>query len=204
MSSIRLILASASARRAELLDTAGIDFRQYAVPHEEAMDELYKEALRDHEPIEAAKRAITAVAVDKYKTASQHLKTNDLILTADTIVFYRGKILGKPKDLEDARAMLQEIAGQEHQVLSAVCIGRADGYDSFVVESSVIFHPYDHDPEALESYLLQGRVLEYAGAYGIQDPDFPLVSGYVGSLTNIIGLPMDETLGLLKDLISSG
>lgn len=198
-----MILASASARRAELLRAAGIDFRQYAVPHEEAIDELYQAALKLQAPLEAAKTAIMAVAEDKYQAAKQSLGSQEVILTADTIVFYGDKILGKPMDLEDARRMIRLIAGQEHQVLTAVCLGRADDYESFVVVSTVTFHSYDYDPPRLDKYLKKDRILEYAGAYGIQDPDFPLFATLEGSMTNVIGLPMEETVKRIRLLTST-
>ena len=197
-----MILASASARRAELLQAAGINFRQSAVPHEEAIDELYLAALKHQDSLTAAKTAIRSVAEDKYRAAQEYLRQEDSILTADTIVFFEGEILGKPLDMSEARQMIRMIAGQEHQVLTAVCLGMAGEYESFVVESSVRFHPYDHDPVRLERYFLSGRALQYAGAYGIQDPDFPLVADLTGSLTNVIGLPMEETLKRIERLIS--
>ena len=119
------------------------------------------------------------------------------ILGADTTVFLDGQILNKPRDLDEARSMLARLSGRTHSVFTGlVLLHRNQGLEEVeVVFSEVTFR--DLDPAAIEAYLAVVNPLDKAGAYAIQESGEMIVAGYTGSLSNIIGLPLDETKAIL-------
>ncbi len=120
----------------------------------------------------------------------------DVVLAADTVVALAGEILGKPGDRNDARQMLRRLSGTTHSVLTGVTVVRPSiGFSrSRLVESSVRMRPLS--PNDIDAYLDTNNWQGKAGSYGIQDQD-PFVTRITGSLTNIVGLPMEETSELL-------
>ena len=117
------------------------------------------------------------------------------VLGADTVVYFEGEILGKPKNPTHAIQMLKKLSGKTHSVFTGVCL-IGDGFEEqFLAESHVTF--YDLDGKMIEEYVASGKPLDKAGAYGIQD-GFPIVCGYEGSYSNIVGLPVEETRAILK------
>lgn len=179
-----LILASASPRRREILARLGFVFA--VVPA----------VVQEHEPVatETPREMVTHNAALKADwVAARH--GDAIVLGADTTVFLDGEVFHKPADLAAARAMLLRLSGRTHSVFTAVVV-RADGFRAEIgVESRVSFRALD---EALiDRYFAGCNPLDKAGAYGIQDGGELIVERYTGSLTNIIGLPADETKQLL-------
>lgn len=181
-----LVLASASARRKELLEHVGIPFSVEV----STVDE----------------RAIVAPSPEAFVRAAATLKAEDVlgrvsseayVLGADTVVVVQGEVLGKPADDSEAEGMLRALLGRTHEVFTGVCVGRAGlVHDSIAVCSEVTFR--EANDEDIARYVATGEGRDKAGAYAIQG----LASGFVeridGSYTNIVGLPVAETLQLLR------
>lgn len=182
----RLILASASPRRQSLLREAGYVF----VIHPANVDEdnypphLSPAALADH----LANAKADAVAAEY---------PNDVTLGSDTVVALGSQILGKPADAAHARQMLATLSGTTHQVITGVAVRHPakNLTRSLTVTSTVRMRPLT-DAE-IEAYVAGGQWQGKAGGYGIQDDD-PFVTNMGGSLTNIVGLPMEATRDLLS------
>ena len=180
----RLILASASPRRQQLLREAGYDF----VVRPADIDE------DDHEPMLPAALAEFLAAQKAQTVARQH--PNDVVLGADTVVAFGDTVLGKPADAADARRMLHLLAGTTHIVITGVAVVRAAAsyFTSSRVMSAVRMRDlggYEID-RYVSSRMWEGK----AGGYGIQDND-PFVIRLAGCHTNIVGLPVPETKRLL-------
>jgi septum formation protein len=180
-----LILASASPRRRELLGQLGLPFE--VVPAEvtehEAPDADPREMVRHN----AALKADWVAA--RFPDAT--------VLGADTTVFIDNTVLNKPRDTAEARAMLRMLSGRTHTVFTGLALRRAaDGLKiERGVASEVTFRVLSD--VTIEDYLRHVHTLDKAGGYAIQERSELIVAGYQGSLTNIIGLPLDETKQLL-------
>jgi len=181
----RLILASASPRRQELLRQAGYTFDIRPADIDES---IFPPALTPG-------GMVSYLAEQKARAVASSL-TNEIVLAADTVVVLAGRIFGKPADRDDARQMLSRLSGTVHSVLTAVAIVRPGTHfsRSQLVESSVQMRPLSS--KEIEAYLDTNNWQGKAGSYGIQDPD-PFVTRITGSLTNIVGLPMEEVRELL-------
>ena len=116
------------------------------------------------------------------------------VLGADTVVALDGKILGKPKDAEDAKRMLRLLSGRVHSVFTGVCLIDQKGAEERVVETKVLFKTLSE--KLIEDYVLSGTPLDKAGAYGIQDG--LVVASYEGSYSNVMGLPVEALEEMLK------
>ncbi len=174
----KIILASSSPRRRELMSTAGLDFEIIV----KDVDESIPDGIA---PVDAAKmtakKKALAVANDfEYCT----------VIGADTIVVAGGRILGKPADKEDACRMLRMLSGIEHEVITGVCIAVGEKIDNFAVTSKVKF--YDLTDEEIEAYVETGEPMDKAGSYGIQGKGCTLVERIEGDYFNIVGLPIAE------------
>ena len=180
----KLILASASLRRKELLERAG--FRFEIVPSH--IDETFDKQLNYYENV-------MKTALKKGEDIFQH-HPDDVVLSADTIVVYQGEVFGKPRDRDDAKRMLQTLSGKEHQVITGVAILSGEGIDNFYIESLVRFNELTE--EEIDDYISTGEPMDKAGAYAIQGIGKKLVSGYTGSFTNIVGLPIEDIENKLK------
>jgi len=181
----RLVLGSASPRRAALLRELGVDFtvRVSDVPEERAAGES---------AVDFARR----IAREK-GTAVARQGGDAWILSADTIVVVDGDVLGKPADAAEARRMLERLAGRSHDVLTAVALTAPSGMlaADLLVRSGVVFRPLTADE--IDAYITTGEPFDKAGAYGIQGGAAAFVEDVSGSYTNIVGLPMDEVRDLL-------
>ncbi len=181
----RLILASASPRRRELLRIVGVPFRVIPAGVEETPG-----------PSEAPKRFVRRAARDKgEEIARRH--PGDFVLSADTIVVVDGAILGKPGDRREAFRMLSRLAGRAHAVHTAVCLLRAsDGYREEACETtSVVFRPLT--AAEIAAYLRTGEADDKAGAYAAQGQGTLLIERIAGSFSNVVGLPMTSVLPML-------
>jgi septum formation protein len=184
-----LVLASSSPRRQELLRGLGIEFT--VVPAD------VDESLR---PDEKALQYVERVARDKAMAVVAKLGTgaagNLVVLAADTTVDVDGEILGKPTDEADARRMLRLLSGGTHQVHTAVVAWRIAGLKDASVTTDVTFVGLDE--QTIDWYLATGEHRDKAGAYGMQGAAGALVERIDGSPTNVIGLPLAETVALLR------
>jgi len=179
----RLVLASQSPRRRELLAQLGL--------FPEVRPALTDETPR---PGEAPRDYVLRVAREKARAVG-----GEVVLAADTAVVLGGEILGKPRDAEDARRMLRALSGTRHEVLTAVCVRRAEGALGIeldaVVATAVRFLPLG--PREIDWYVATGEPLDKAGAYALQGAGGAFVAAVEGSVSNVVGLPLAETAALL-------
>lgn len=184
-----LVLASGSPRRRSLLERAGISF-------EVCPAELPEERGPGEEPADFAQR----LAAEKARAIARRLGGGAprFVLGADTIVVVDGDVLGKPADAADALALLSRLVGRSHQVLTGVAVvATATGQEcGALVESHVSMRRAGE--EELRAYVAGGEPLDKAGAYAVQGEGRRFVTAVEGSETNVIGLPMEETLALLR------
>ena len=183
----KVILASNSPRRKELLKGIDIDFEVKLLPN---IDESYPESLRGDEIAEF-------VALKKATPYIPSLAANDLLITADTIVLLEGVVYGKPSNKEEAKEMLRTLSGKTHSVISGVCLTSIDKQISFSATSEVEFAELT-DSE-IEYYVNHYSPFDKAGSYGVQEwIGYVAVKNINGSYYNIMGLPIHR---LYRELI---
>ncbi|KLU59564.1 septum formation protein Maf [Peptococcaceae bacterium CEB3] len=185
-----LILASSSPRRRKLLRDWGYEFKVISPP--------VKEELPAGTPPETgvrilAERKAEAGLVRWLKDGGRY---EDVILAADTMVVLAGQTLGKPAGAEEAAAMLLRLSGKEHSVLTGVAVRDGARLESGWVETRVRFR--DLSAGEIAAYVGTGEPLDKAGAYGIQGAAGAFVREFAGSLSNVIGLPMEYVTERLK------
>lgn len=186
MSAPRLILASASPRRQQLLREAGYAF----IVHPSTIDE--SNVPRSLEPGEVAENLARAKAEDVARAYPE-----DVVLGADTVVEFAGQMLNKPVDAADAERILRLLSGTIHSVITAVAVVHASR--NLFLHDRVIstVQMRELSDRELADYIASRQWEGKAGAYGIQDPD-PFVTRTSGCQTNIVGLPMHTTAELLE------
>ncbi|MBR5233016.1 MAG: septum formation inhibitor Maf [Clostridia bacterium] len=177
---MKIILASASPRRKELLTLAGIEYEVIVSQCEETLPDGIT-------PDKAVEELARQKAEDVFSR-----NTDALIIAADTVVALGNTILGKPKDEEDAFNMLSSLSGRRHTVFTGVCIRTKDKTDIFHVATQVEF--YDLTEKEIKDYIATKEPMDKAGAYGIQGKGFALVKGIHGDYFNVVGLPLAETI----------
>lgn len=189
----KLILASNSPRRQELLKGLGIDYSVRVLPD---LDESFPEELAGEEiPVYIARSKAKAYIAD--------MQANELLITADTIVWLDNEVLGKPNDYADAVQMLHRLSGKTHQVITGVCLTTADWQKSFSVVTEVTFATLTD--EEINYYVDQYRPMDKAGSYGIQEwIGFVAVENINGSYFNVMGLPVQRLYQELKEFIKNG
>lgn len=179
-----VVLASRSPRRIELLKQLVADFAVLPADIDETP--------HSHEdPVSYVKR----LALEKARAVYMVSDSSAIVIGADTTVDLDGHILGQPVDDNDARRMLRRLSGATHQVHTGVAVLSAAGEQVEVVSSQVTF--VDLRPEIVEWYIGTGESAGKAGSYAIQGHGSALVASSVGSMSNIIGLPLEETARLL-------
>lgn len=190
-----IVLASTSPRRSELLQTAGVAFESLAIETDE-------QRFADELAVDYIKRMVQ----QKAQAAQQNLPTYSdyLLITADTIgVLADGEILTKPIDKADAYRMWEKLSAKTHQIWTAVCICQVIGGElrqqRLIVEcTEVDFVPLTESMK--DSYWQTGEPVDKAGAYAIQGGAMGWVRAIRGSYTNVVGLPLAQTLSLLEEL----
>lgn len=177
----KVILASNSPRRKELLAGLGVDYEVRTLPD---VDESYPETLQGADiPLYISKEK-----ADAYQAMIQ---PDELMITADTIVWLDGKVLGKPEDREDALQMLREMSGRTHEVFTGVCITTTKWQHSFTAQTEVRFSVLSE--EEIAFYVDKFQPMDKAGAYGVQEwIGFIGVENISGSYYNIMGLPVQR------------
>ena len=203
---IDIVLASASPRRRQLLEDAGLRFRVHAVDADETLDDNLLE-----EPLEAVKK----LAERKAKAAVEELVDDEydgtmVVIGSDTMVVLRGEIFGKPVDAADAERMLRALSGCGHDVNTAVSVwvvhapkGQDVGlfYRTFVDTTYVYFK--DLTEEQIAEYIASGDPFDKAGSYGIQSGAGAFVDHIEGSLDTVIGLPVERLRQEFPDIFPS-
>ena len=184
---MRVILASGSPRRRELLAAAGLSFEVIPSPAEEIHDaSLGMKGLCE----ENARLKAAAVA-------AHHPEA--VVIGADTLVFLDGQPLGKPKDMAEAARMLRSLSGFVHDVCTGVCICEPGGKVRTIhAVTEVVFRTLDE--VTISEYLAKTSPLDKAGAYGIQDHGDMIVQRIVGSYENVMGLPVEDVLDALAEI----
>lgn len=183
----RLVLASRSPRRRALLEALGLDV--HALDPVET-DESFPPGLSGTE-------TVRYIALQKAKANQTVAGPNDLVITADTIVYLDGEVLGKPADRVDAITMLRRLSGRTHQVYTAVCLTTRRHERCFVVGTDVTFNELS-DAE-IEWYVDTCQPYDKAGAYGVQEwIGFVAVERIEGSYYNVMGLPIHQLYRQLK------
>ena len=182
MNGIKIILASASPRRKELLTQIGVKFEIMISDKETDID--------SSNPVKACEKQAMQKALDIEEKAALKYKEDYIIIAADTIVALEDTILGKPKDKEDAKLMLERISGKKHKVYTAVCVfnSRLKTHKSFVEETAV--EVAELSKEDIDFYLSKDEAYDKAGAYAIQGLFSRYIVGIEGDYYNVMGLPV--------------
>lgn len=177
-----LILASASPRRSELLRSIGVEF---AIVPGSAI-ELHDEQLSARELCEENARRKAREIAAKNPAA--------VVLGADTLVARGGRIYGKPRDLAEARLMLRELSGKNHEVVTGLCLVQMSTGRELVFHDVTFVTFRELTDETISQYIAEVPVLDKAGAYAIQDHGEMLVQEISGSFSNVVGLPLERLM----------
>lgn len=183
-----IILASGSPRRQAFFREMGLTFQVQVKP----VDETFPPKLNG---IQIAQHIVRQKAQPFLHT----MEDNQLVITADTVVWHEHNALGKPQNVKEARNMLHALSAATHEVITAVGFLQKDKWESLYEVSKVSFAPLSDDE--IETYLESGSPMDKAGAYGIQD-NFGIrnVTYIEGSYSNIIGLPVPQVLKKIKEI----
>lgn len=188
---VDIILGSGSPRRQNLLEQLKVKHRVEL----RTIDEKFDPALQ-------AEQITDDLAQQKGKVFQHDLNPDQLVITADTIVWFEGIALGKPKSQEEAKQMLLSLSGKTHRVISSVCFSTANQQHTINCFTDVKFT--DLNEELVDQYVATGSPMDKAGSYGIQDT-FGLyaVSEINGSYTNVMGLPCMQTFEALHEFVQN-
>ena len=182
-----VILASNSPRRKELLQRLGIPFKVRTLF---GIDESYPDSLRGEDIV----RYISRNKANAYRKS---MGNDELLITADTIVYSEGQVMGKPKDTDEAKRMLMDLSGKVHQVITGVTILSTEHVENFAVTSQVKFAELTADE--IDFYVSNYLPFDKAGAYGIQEwIGLVAVEEIKGSYFNVVGLPVQRLYQRLK------
>lgn len=185
----QIILASNSPRRKELMSGLGVDYVVKTLPD---VDESYPDSLQGGDIPEF-------IACKKAGAYRSILQPGELLITADTIVWLDGKVLGKPHGREGAVEMLRALSGKKHQVFTGVCLTTTEWQKSFTAASDVLFD--ELSDEEITYYVDRYQPMDKAGAYGVQEwIGYIGVHSISGSFYNIMGLPIQKLYKVLKML----
>lgn len=181
----KIILASGSPRRKELLGGLEIEFEVRLI---KGIDESYPSNLEGGE---------IPMYISEKKASAYELGDDELLITSDTIVWNEGEVMGKPKDAEEAKKMLRQLSGKTHNVYTGVCIKTKDSTETFFDKSEVTMA--DMTDEEIEHYVEKYKPMDKAGSYGIQEwIGYTCVENINGSYYNIMGLPVQALYKHLK------
>jgi septum formation protein len=192
-----IYLASKSPRRRELLKQIGVQYellmmREVAPRIDVDETPLYGET--PHAYVDRVVKLKSDTAIKVMRERKLHPRP---ILTADTIVTFDGDILGKPATRDDAVTTLKRLSGETHQVLTAVMVASGDEQRKFLTTSFVTFAKLDEDE--IKRYVDSGEPMDKAGAYGVQGRAAKFIAKLSGSYSGVVGLPLYETTGLLRE-----
>jgi septum formation protein len=188
LSTYEIVLASNSPRRKELLSGLDLDYTVQTLPD---IEETYPAHLQREE----IPRYLAKLKADAYKN---QLNDRTLLITADTIVWLNGTVYGKPENEEDAKEMLRHLSGNQHEVLTGVCLTTKAYQEVFHAVSQVKFAPLDE--AEIDYYVKKYRPYDKAGAYGVQEwIGYVGVESLTGSFYNVMGLPVRILYKHLKE-----
>ena len=182
----RIILASGSPRRRELLTALGVEeliVRPAAGP----------EQIPPDTPPEGI---VMALAAQKAREVAPTARAGDVVIAADTIVWLDGEVLGKPRSEAHAREMLRRLSGRTHSVFTGVCVAAGEQVLTAAEETRVSFR--DLSPREIEAYVATGEPMDKAGAYGVQGKASLFVERIDGDFFNVVGLPLCRLGIMLK------
>lgn len=179
----KIILASQSPRRSELL-------KQLNIPFEKFVSSVDEQAFSYLEP----KRLVQTLAYEKAKDVSKQLNEPALIIGADTVVVYKQQILGKPADLDEAQSYLEQLSGQMHYVYSGIAILNLQTSDVFLDYCETRVYMRTLLPSDISAYIKTGEPSDKAGAYAIQGFGASLIQKIDGDYTNVVGLPVSKLI----------
>jgi septum formation protein len=189
-SKYNIILGSGSSRRKELLGMTGINFSVMSVP----VDESFPDSLQGTEISEY-------IVKNKSKAFNKLIKENEIIITADTLVWFENKCLGKPKDKKEAKYMLKLFAGESHDVITSVAFLTISNF-KILTESTTVIYKNLTDSE-IDYYVENVNPIDKAGSYGIQDWIGMIgVERVNGSYTSVLGLPVPQTTNQIIKIIN--
>lgn len=186
-----IILASKSPRRKELLENAGFNINILPSDADENINE--------NDPVELVKKLSFLKAESVYNNVKEkNINSDAIVLGADTVVFANDEILGKPKDKEDARAMIKMLEGKVHSVFTGFTLFFANGESiTDYSETKVFVYPMSDDD--IEEYISTDEPYDKAGAYGIQGVFGKYVEKIEGDYQNVVGLPVSKILWRIKN-----
>jgi len=183
----KIILASSSPRRADILKQHNLNFEIIPSPYQE-----------DHSVTDFSYSFVEKLAYNKAKAVVPILKEPAKIIGADTVVVLDGKILGKPKDYNDAFDMLKKLSGRKHKVVTGIAvIDTANNIEKVVSVTSVVEFEQLSD-DMINFYLNKFKPFDKAGSYGIQEMPDGYIKGFEGSFENIVGLCSKTVLQLIS------
>jgi septum formation protein len=181
------VLASQSPRRREILEAAGLEFIVRVHPVEEMREEG-----------EAPEVYVRRLAHAKAEASWEHGSGDEIVLGADTVVVLGTEVLEKPRDVADARRMLELLSGREHVVITGICLRHSGGAAIDAVSTTVRFA--ELSDEEIEIYANSGEPLDKAGAYAIQGLASKFVESIDGCFFNVVGLPVSRVYRYLQSL----
>jgi len=182
----KLVLASGSPRRQQFLRDLDVDFEVRL----KDVEEIYPDNLQGAE--------ITNFLAILKADALDDIADNEIVITSDTIVWHENRALGKPKDYDDAFAMLQSLSGKTHEVMTSVCIKSLNKTHVFNETTQVTFNPLSN--EEIKYYLDNYKPYDKAGSYGIQEwIGLVAIAKIQGSYANVVGLPVDKVYQYLSN-----
>ncbi len=182
-----IILASGSPRRRELMAYITENFEVKVSDADEATDLSLP-----------PEKIVMSLAKQKNDAVLPLCDSDDIIISADTIVYIDGEVLGKPENPEKAKNMLSHLSGRTHEVYTGVCIRTKNGSALFADRTEVEF--YSLSEEDIENYIKTGEPFDKAGGYGIQGRGAMLIKGIVGDYYNVVGFPVAHVGRVLKSL----
>jgi len=189
-SKYNIILGSGSSRRRELLGMTGINFSVISIP----VDESFPDSLKGSEISEY-------IVKNKSDAFNKSIKKNEIIITADTLVWFENKCLGKPKDKDEAKYMLKLFAGKSHDVITSVGFLTMNNF-KILTESTTVTYK-DLTNSEIDYYVENVNPIDKAGSYGIQDWIGMIGVEYVnGSYTSVLGLPVPQTTNEIIKIVN--
>ncbi len=189
----KIVLASGSPRRKELLAQLGYDFDIEVSD----IEEQRSEGESPHQYVERLSKDKALAVLGERSSVSD--KADNIVIGSDTIVVQGESVLEKPRDFSHSKQMLQQLSGQSHQVMTAVTVATKNKVSSVVVTTDVWFKPLSD--EEIEQYWQSGEPCDKAGSYGIQGLGGRFVTRIEGSYYAVVGLPLFETDQLLQEFL---